>query len=92
MYYYSPNTGEQYYLQLLLISVTGLQLYEELYLVNNICYLTYQAICIVCSLAENDHEQYYYFNEAILFTSSRGLQTLFLMGLYQVIIADLGKI
>jgi hypothetical protein len=92
MYHCSPNAGERYYLRLLLTSVTGPQSYEELYSVNGVRHPTYQAACIARGLAENDHEWYHCFDEAVMFTSGRGLRTLFLTGLRQAMITDPGEI
>ena len=80
--------GKRYYLRLLLITVRGPWLFTELYTVEGIRYPTYQAACIARGLAEDDHEWYHCFNEAILFTSGCGLRTLFLTGLRQQMIAD----
>jgi hypothetical protein len=56
--------------------------------VNDVCHPTYQAACVARGLAEDDHEWYRCFDEAILFTTGCGLRTLFLTGLRQQMIAD----
>jgi len=88
MYHCNPVSGERYYLRLLLTSVRGPRSFEELYMVSGVRHDSYQAACIARGLAENDQEWYQCFDEAITFTTARGLRTLFLTGLRQRLIAD----
>ena len=88
MYHCNPISGERYYLRLLLTTVQGPRSFDELYSVDSVRYPTYQAACIARGLAENDHEWYACFDEAILFTLGRGLRALFLTGLRQQLFAD----
>jgi hypothetical protein len=54
IYYYSPVSGERFYLRLLLIVIRGPRSFNELYLVEGVRYPTYYAACIARGLAEND--------------------------------------
>ena len=83
MYYCSPVSGERYYLRLLLTVVRGTKSFTDLYEVEGVRYPTYQTACIARGLAENDQEWFQCFDEAILFTTTSGLRTLFLTGLRQ---------
>jgi hypothetical protein len=80
MYYCNLVLGERYYLRLLFTTVRGPRSFDKLYVVNDVCYLTYQAACVARGLAEDDHEWYRCFDKAILFTTGCGLRTLFLTG------------
>lgn len=88
MYHCSPVAGERYYLRLLLTTVRSPRSFTDLFHFEGTRYPTYQAACIARGLAEDDQEWYRYFDEAILFTTGRGLQTLFLTGLRQRLFAD----
>jgi hypothetical protein len=61
-------------------------------MVDGVRHLTYHAACIAHGLADNDQEWYQCFDEAVLSTSGHGLQTLFLTGIRQQLIADPGAI
>ena len=54
IYYYSPVSGERYYLRLLLTVVRGPRSFEELFVVDGVRYPTYYAAYIARGLAEND--------------------------------------
>ncbi len=56
IYHYSPVSGEQYYLRLLLTVVRGPRSFADLYIVEGVRYQTYQAAYIARGLAENDQE------------------------------------
>jgi hypothetical protein len=88
MYYYSPISGERFYLRLLLTSVRGPRSFADLYVVRGVRYATYQAACIALSLTEDNKEWFYYFDKAKIFTSTKGLRTLFLTSLRQRVITD----
>ena len=88
MFHCNPVSGERYYLRLLLTSVRGPRSFEELYIVNGVRHASYQAACVTRGLAEDDQEWFHCFDEAILFTSARGLRTLFLTGLRQRMIVE----
>jgi len=88
MYHCNPVSGERYYLRLLLTSVRGPRSFEELYMVDGVRHASYHTACIARGLAEDDQEWFHCFDEAILFTSARGLRTLFLTGLRQRMIAE----
>jgi hypothetical protein len=92
MYHCSPVAGERYYLRLLLTTVRGPQSFMDLYQVRGVHYPTYQAACVARGLAEDDQEWYRCFDEALLFTTGRGLRTLFLTGLRQRLFADPSEI
>ena len=92
MYHYSPISGKQYYLRLLLTVVCSLWSFADLLEFNSISYPTYQAACIARRLADNDQEWIQCFDEAILFTLAYSLQTLFLTGLCNQEIRDLQAI
>ena len=56
IYHCSPVSGERYYLRLLLTAVPGPRSFDELYIVDGVCHLTYYVACIARGLAENDQE------------------------------------
>ena len=87
MYYYSPVQGKQYYLQLLLTTIQGPISFKDLYIVYSKLLLTFYTTCVALGLLKNNREQITYFKEAIVFTSSRQLQSLFItMLLYRPIV------
>jgi hypothetical protein len=88
MYHCSPVSGKRYYLWLLLTIVRGAWSFIDLYFVDGVHYLTYQAACIARGLAKNDQEWFQCFDEVVLFTLGKGLRTLFLTGLHYRLIAD----
>ena len=56
MYFASPSSGEQFYLQLLLTVVTGATSFANLRTVNNIPYNTFKEACFALGLLEDDYE------------------------------------
>ena len=54
MYYYSPVSGERFYLRLLLTVVRGPKSFKELFNFKGTTYETYKAAYITRELAEND--------------------------------------
>ncbi|CZT06983.1 uncharacterized protein RAG0_12554 [Rhynchosporium agropyri] len=83
MYHCTPISGARFYLRLLLTVVRGAKSFEELYIYEGIIYESYLLACVARGLADNDQEWYQCFDEALLFTTVRGLRTLFLTGLRQ---------
>ena len=56
MYFVSPSSGEQFFLQLLLTVIPGATSFAHLHTVNNVPYNTFKEACFVLGLLENDHE------------------------------------
>ena len=55
-FFASPAQGEQFYLRLLLTTVTGATLFANLCIVNNVQYDTYKEACLALGLLKNDSE------------------------------------
>ncbi|XP_024009309.1 uncharacterized protein LOC112084413 [Eutrema salsugineum] len=51
-----PNSGDLYYLRIILNEVKGAQSFEELRIVNNCLHLDYKAACYAKGLLDNDKE------------------------------------
>ncbi|PIA50577.1 hypothetical protein AQUCO_01200042v1 [Aquilegia coerulea] len=56
MYFANPNSGERFYLRLLLTVVKGPDSFESLYVVGNTKYNTYREACLARGLLEDDNE------------------------------------
>ena len=56
MYFASPNSGERFYLRLLLTVVRGPTSFENLRTVNNVLHDTFKAACVARGLLEDDDE------------------------------------
>ena len=56
MYFASPNSGERFYLRLLLTVVPGATSFANLRTVNDVYYNTYKEACFALGLLEDDYE------------------------------------
>ena len=55
-YFTSPNSGERFYLRLLLAVVRGPTSFESLRTVDGVIYETFKVACIARGLLEDDEE------------------------------------
>lgn len=79
--YCSPQSGERFYLRLLLTNVAGAKSFEDLRTVNGIQYETFKHACLMLHLIEDDQEWNYCFNEAVVFSTGSSLRDLFITAL-----------
>ena len=56
MYFASPNSGERFYLRLLLTVVKGPTSFESLRTVSGVVYDTFKSACLARGLLEDDEE------------------------------------
>ena len=56
MYFVCPNSGERFYLRLLLTIVRGATSFEDLRTVNNVLHDTFKSACVARGLLEDDEE------------------------------------
>ncbi|KAF6139193.1 hypothetical protein GIB67_040340 [Kingdonia uniflora] len=77
IYYTSQNSGEKYYLWLLLTVVKGLTSFQSLRIVNNVVYKTFKLECAAMGLLEDDKEWIYYFDEFVAMHTGYQLRMLF---------------
>ena len=56
MYFASPNSGERFYLRLLLTVVKGPTSFEDLRTVDGVIYESFKAACVAQGLLEDDEE------------------------------------
>ncbi|PIA41356.1 hypothetical protein AQUCO_02200045v1 [Aquilegia coerulea] len=66
MYFANPNSGERFYLRLLLTVVKGPSSFESLYSVDGIEHKTYREACIARGLLEDDNEWDKCLEEAVI--------------------------
>ena len=78
-FYIHPNTGELYYLKLLLNHRKAITNYEELRTVDNIIYPTNQAACYALGLLGNDREWDESISEAVFWSTAPQLRQLFVI-------------
>ncbi|PIA42210.1 hypothetical protein AQUCO_02100228v1 [Aquilegia coerulea] len=71
MYFANPNSGERFYLRLLLTVVKGPSSFESLYRVDDIEYKTYREACIARGLLEDDNEWDKCLEEAVIMKTGR---------------------
>lgn len=83
LYFASPNSGELYYLRLLLTVVKGPESYEALRTVNNILCDTFKSACIALGLLEDDGEWVQCLQEAAILKTGYQLRRLFVVILTQ---------
>ena len=88
IYYHSPITGERFYLQLLLMSISSPTFFKDLRTITSIVYLTFQAACVALGLLEDNYKWINYFTEAAVFTISAQLRSLFITALVYGPIAE----
>ena len=78
-YYIHPNTGELYYLRLLLNHQKGATSFQSLQTINNTIYPTYQAACHALGLLGDDKEWKESILEASFWSTSIQLRQLFII-------------
>ncbi|KAF6155003.1 hypothetical protein GIB67_035750, partial [Kingdonia uniflora] len=72
IYYASPNSGERYYLRLLLNVVKGQKYFECLRTIDDIMYDTFKVTCAAIGLLEDDEEWIDCLEEAVVaYSASR---------------------
>jgi hypothetical protein len=77
MYIASPNSGERFYLRLLLTVVKGPTSYECLRTVNNVLHDTFKSACMARGLLEDDDEWIKCLEEAAIMRTGYQLRRLF---------------
>ena len=77
MYFASPNSGERFYLRLLLTVVKGSQSYQDLHTVNGSEYSTFKGACVARGLLEDDREWILCLEEASVLKTGYQLRRLF---------------
>ena len=77
MYFASPNSGERFYLRLLLTVVRGPTSFESLRTVDGVIYETFKAACIARGLLEDDEEWIQCLSEAAIMKTGHQLRRLF---------------
>ena len=78
-YYIHPNSGDLYYLRLLLNHKKGATSFETLRTINNITYPTYQSACHALGLLGDDREWDDSILEASIWSTSNQLRQLFVI-------------
>ena len=66
IYFASPNSGERFYLRLLLTVVKGPTSFENLRTVSGVVYDTFKSACVARGLLEDDEEWIQCLREATL--------------------------
>ncbi|PIA53922.1 hypothetical protein AQUCO_00900472v1 [Aquilegia coerulea] len=77
MHFANPNSGERFYLRLLLTVVKGPSSFESLYSVDGIEHKTYRETCIARGLLENDNEWDKCLEEAVIIKTGHQVRRLF---------------
>ncbi|PIA33258.1 hypothetical protein AQUCO_04200192v1 [Aquilegia coerulea] len=77
MYFANPNSGERFYLRLLLTVVKGPSSFESLYSVDGIEHKTYREACIARGLLEDDNEWDKCLEEAVIMKTGHQVRRLF---------------
>ncbi|KAG8377929.1 hypothetical protein BUALT_Bualt08G0084800 [Buddleja alternifolia] len=73
------NSGEKYYLRMLLYKVRGAQCYEDLRTYNRLVYPTFKQACAARGLLDDDNEWHDALSEASNWASSKKLRDMFSM-------------
>ncbi|KAG8370300.1 hypothetical protein BUALT_Bualt14G0102600 [Buddleja alternifolia] len=73
------NSGEKYYLRMLLYKVRGAQCYEDLRTYNRLVYPTFKQACVARGLLDDDNEWHDALSEASNWASSKKLRDMFSM-------------
>ncbi|PIA34361.1 hypothetical protein AQUCO_03800159v1 [Aquilegia coerulea] len=77
MYFANSNSGERFYLRLLLTVVKGPSSFESLYSVDGIEHKTYREACIARGLLEDDNEWDKCLEEAVIMKTGHQVRRLF---------------
>ncbi|KAG5553887.1 hypothetical protein RHGRI_011678 [Rhododendron griersonianum] len=72
-----PNSGERYYLRMMLTKVRGEKCYEDVRTINGVVYPTYKAACIALGLLDDDNEWGAALIEASTWASGSQLRNIF---------------
>lgn len=79
MYFASPNSGERFYLRLLLTVVRGPTSFDWLRTVNNVMHDTFKSACVARGLLEDDEEWIQCLQEAAIMRTGYQLRRLFVI-------------
>ncbi|KAK9682574.1 hypothetical protein RND81_10G082900 [Saponaria officinalis] len=77
VYFAPPNSGELYYLRLLLNIVKGATSYADIRTINGVVYSTYKAACNALGLLDGDDEWNVALNECATWSTAHQLRELF---------------
>ncbi|XP_057482346.1 uncharacterized protein LOC130769157 isoform X2 [Actinidia eriantha] len=77
MYFAAPNSGERFYLRLLLTIVKGPRSFECLRTVNNVLHHSFKSACVAMGLLEDDEEWIQCLQEASIMNTGYQLRRLF---------------
>ena len=81
MIHCNPTAGERFYLHLLLISVKGPKSFKDLCTIDEVCHLSFQAVCFALGLLDDDQEWMTCFTESITYATESQLHWLFVTAL-----------
>jgi hypothetical protein len=79
IYYIPPNTGECFYLRMLLMYVKGAESYEDVRTFEGVVYATFKEACAARGLVGDDEEWFKAFDEAVRWGMGGQLRALFVM-------------
>ena len=88
MLYVPPQTGERWYLRLLLSSIPGATSFLALRTVNSIAYSSFREACVALGLLEDDRHWIMCFEEAQGWRTGRSLRDLFILVLLNGDVSD----
>ncbi|KAF8388771.1 hypothetical protein HHK36_025451 [Tetracentron sinense] len=77
LYYAHPNSGERYYLRMLLNIVRGSTSYEDIRTINGNVYPSFKAACSALGLLEDDNEWHESLIEASTWATGKQLRNMF---------------
>ncbi|XP_057465712.1 uncharacterized protein LOC130755327 [Actinidia eriantha] len=83
MYFAAPNSGERFYLRLLLTIVKGPRSFECLRTINNVLHHSFKSACVAMGLLEDDEEWIQCLQEASIMNTGYQLRRLFCVILTQ---------
>ena len=79
MCYVPPNSGERFYLRLLLTAVPGAKSFNDIRMVNGVEHSTFQAVCAAKGLLQGDEEWNLCLQDAWVDQNADQLRNLFVM-------------
>lgn len=79
MYYIAPNSGDCYYLRMLLMYVKGAESYQDVRTFEGVVYNTFKEACAARGLVGDDEEWFKAFDEAVHWGMGGQLRALFVM-------------
>ncbi|XP_028084559.1 uncharacterized protein LOC114285679 [Camellia sinensis] len=77
LYYAHLNSGERYYLRMLLTKIRGAKYYEDIRTVNGIVHPTFKSACLALGLLDDDNEWDAALTEASTWASGAQLRNMF---------------